>query len=76
MDAIIAQEPILKRTKRFIEKYGVKNIWLAEHVKIPAKTFSTFYNGRYALSAPQLERLIAFLDEYERRMVGFLALEN
>lgn len=76
MNTINAQQPIIKRTMRFIDRYGVKGIWLGERVNVPPKTLSAFLHGKVALSAAQLEQLIDFMDEYDRRMVGFMALEK
>lgn len=70
------QEPLIKRTNDFIKKYGVSKKWLAEKTGITAQKFSYFCNSRFALSASQHDRLVAFLDEYQRRMVGFNAVEN
>jgi len=70
------QEPLIKRTNNFIKKFGMSKRWLASKVNITEQKFSYFCNSRFALSAKQHNRLVAFLDEFERRMVGFDALEN
>lgn len=70
------QEPLIKRTNDFIKKYGVSKKWLAEKAGITVQKFSYFCNSRFALSANQYDHLVAFLDEYQRRMVGFDAVEN
>lgn len=70
------QQPIINRASRFIAKYGLSKTWLAERTQIKRQRFSLFLNARFALSGGQLERLIDFMDEYDRRMVGFMALEK
>lgn len=70
------QEYLINRTNRFIEKYGISKKWLASKVNIPVQKLSYFLNSRFAIPQKQHDRLTAFLDEYERRMVGFAALEN
>lgn len=70
------QTNLIERTNSFIEKFGVSRKWLASKVSIREKDFSGFINQRIAISKNQSERLELFLDEYERRMVGFDAVEN
>lgn len=70
------QEYLINRTNKFIEKYGISKKWLATKVCIPVQKLSYFLNSRFAIPQKQYDRLTAFLDEYERRMVGFAALEN
>lgn len=70
------QTNLIERTNSFIEKFGVSRKWLASKVNIREKDFSGFINQRIAISKNQSERLEMFLNEYERRMVGFDAVEN
>ncbi len=70
------QEPLIRRTNNFIKKYGMSKRWLAAKTGITEQKFSYFCNSRFALSVNQHSRLVAFLDEFERRMVGFDALED
>lgn len=70
------QEYLINRTNKFIEKYGISKKWLASKVSIPVQKLSYFINSRFAISQKQFDRLTAFLDEYDRRMVGFTALDN
>lgn len=70
-NTIIAQIPMMKRTKAFIKKYGLKVIWVAEKTDIPVRRLSCWINGNELLYANQFERLKDFLDEYESRMKNF-----
>lgn len=70
------QTNLIERTNNFIEKFGVSRKWLASKVSIREKDFSGFINQRIAISKNQSERLQMFLNEYEQRMVGFVALEE
>lgn len=74
--SIQEQEPLIRRTNKFMEKYGVSKKWLASKTGITIQKFSYFSNSRFAIPKSQYERLVAFLDEYERRMIGFAALDN
>ena len=73
---IIEQQPIIKRTQNFIDRYDMKVKYLASKTNIPQNNLSKFISGKAVLYAPQYERLMAFMDEWDRRMVGFAALEN
>jgi hypothetical protein len=76
MDKAINDSAIVKRTNRFMERYGMKSKYLAQRVHISPSYFSQFLNGRSFLYEPQYDRLTNFLNEWDRRMVGFDALEN
>lgn len=76
MEKLIEQQPMMQRTAKFIERYGLKNSWVAQKARIPKNYFSGFVNGHVPLYEPQYNRLVAFMDEYEKRMVGFTALDN
>ena len=73
---ILDQQSTINRTNKFIERYGIAKKWMAVKVQIPLQKFSYFCNGRFALSEPEFNRLTDFLNEYDRRMVGFMALEK
>ena len=76
MEKLIEQQPMVQRTAKFIERYGLKTLWLAQKTQIPKNYLSRFLNGRVSLYNPQYNRLVAFIDEWDRRMVGFTALDN
>lgn len=73
--SIQEQEPLVKRTNEFIEKYGIKKKWLAGKVKIDEQKFSYFCNSRFALSFNQYNNLVDFLNKYEKYM-GFVELKT
>ena len=75
-ETVLTQYPLMLRTKNFIKKYGVKIGWIAEKLNINNKFLSAFINGKYVLDESQHNQLIKFLDEYDRRMIGFMTLEN
>lgn len=68
---IIDQIPMMERTKAFVEKYGCKVLWIAEHTGIPSRRLSSWMHGNELLYENQFERLTAFLNEYEQCMSGF-----
>jgi len=68
---ILNQVPLMERTNNFIKSYGLKVLWIAEKTNIPNRYLSSWLNGNAILYAPQLERLTAFLNEYEQCMSGF-----
>lgn len=70
------QQYLINRTNKFMEKYGCSKKWLACKTGITIQKFSYFCNSRFAIPENQYERLAAFMDEYDRRMVGFVALEE
>lgn len=70
------QQYLINRTNRFMEKYGCSKKWLASKVGIAVRNLSYFCNSRFAISEKQYNRLVEFMDEYDRRMVGFVALEE
>lgn len=72
----IDQQPTMIRTTKFIKRFGLKTSWVAKKTHIPYPNFSRFLNSHIPMYIPQYERLVAFLDEYERRMIGFAALEE
>ena len=70
------QQYLINRTNRFMEKYGCSKKWLASKVGIAVRNLSYFCNSRFAIPEKQHNRLVEFMDEYDRRMVGFVALEE
>lgn len=73
---IIDQIPMMKRTKKFIKKYGLKVIWVAEKTDIPVRRLSCWINGNELLYAHQFDRLKDFLDEYEKCLSTFSYLQK
>lgn len=73
---ILNQVPLMGRTNNFIKNYGLKVIWVAEKTNIPNRYLSSWLNGNAVLYAPQIERLTAFLDEYEKCMAGFSYMKD
>ena len=73
---IMEQLPLMQRTNNFLNRYGMKVKYLADRTKNTPKVLSTFVHGKTVLYAPQLQRLTAFMDEWDRRMVGFATLDN
>lgn len=73
---ITEQIPMMKRTKAFIKKYGLKVVWVAEKTDIPDCRLSAWMNGNELLYAHQFERIKDFLDEWEQRMAGFSYLKD
>ena len=76
MEKLIEQQPMMERTAKFIKRYGLKTSWLAQKARIPKNYLSRFLNSHVPLYEPQYNRLVAFMDEWDRRMVGFTALDN
>lgn len=70
------QQYLINRTNRFMEKYGCSKKWLASKVGIAVRNLSYFCNSRFAIPEKQYNCLVEFMDEYDRRMVGFVALEE
>ncbi|RKJ41111.1 hypothetical protein D7X94_04705 [Acutalibacter sp. 1XD8-33] len=70
------QEELMQQTKKFVAKYGISKKWLASKVGISIRGFSLFINARFAITQHQYDKLRDFIDEYDRRMVGFVALDN
>lgn len=70
------QEYLINRVNKFLKKYGVSKKWLASKVGIAEQRFSYFCNSRFVIPNNQYDRLLKFMDEYEKRLIGFEALEN
>lgn len=70
-ETIIDQIPMMKRTKEFIKRYGLKVVWVAGKTDIPVRRLSCWINGNELLYAHQFERIKNFLDEYEACMKNF-----
>ncbi len=41
MEKLIEQQPMVQRTAKFIERYGLKTLWLAQKTRIPKNYLST-----------------------------------
>ena len=72
---IIDQLPLIARTNKTINDYGLKINWIADMTHISPRHIGSFVNQRLALTVPETERLTKFLDEYENRMHGFQEVE-
>lgn len=68
------QEELMERTKEFVEKYGISKKWLAAKVGISVRDFSYFINSRFAIPQCQYDRLLSFVDEWEKCMSTFSQL--
>lgn len=72
---IIDQLPLIARTNKTINDYGLKIHWMADKTRISSRHIGSFINQRLALTIPETERLTKFLDEFESRMNGFREIE-
>lgn len=61
------QESIANATKTFLEKWGLKNMYVAKVCGISEQTLSRFVNHRIALSSERLGRLAKYMADYEKR---------
>lgn len=61
------QLEIAKYTKQFLIEWGLKQKFVARTCVIPETVFSEFLNGKVTLSSAQLERVTAYVEDYERR---------
>jgi len=68
------QEELMQRTKKFVAKYGISKKWLASKVGISVRDFSLFINARFAITQHQYDKLLGFVDEWERCMATFRQL--
>lgn len=64
---ITEQEQLANETKAFLVRWGLKAKYVASVCVISQKVFSQFMNYKLALSQNQLNRLMAFFSDYERR---------
>ncbi len=64
---ITEQEQLANETKAFLVRWGLKAKYVANVCVISQKVFSQFMNHKLALSQNQLNRLMAFISDYERR---------
>lgn len=60
------EESTRQRLNDYINNYGVRVKFIAEKANISKVMLSYFKNGKKDLSLKTLERLIQFLDKYER----------
>ena len=61
------QVNIANATKAFMEKWGLKNMYVAKVGGISDQTLSRFVNHRIALSSERLGILAKYMEDYERR---------
>ena len=61
------QESIANETKAFMEKWGLKNMYVAKVYGISDQTLSRFVNHRIALASERLDRLTKYMADYEKR---------
>ena len=64
---VTEQEQLANETKAFLVRWGLKAKYVASVCVISQKVFSQFMNHKLALSQNQLNRLMAFISDYERR---------
>ncbi len=60
----------MKATQKFLEKWGLKQKYVASVCKISETDISKFLNGKMALSEKQLDRLLTYETDYIRRNSG------
>lgn len=61
------QYEVAEQTKEFIDKWGLKKKYVAATCSIPEVVFSSFINGRLALSERQISRIVEYTTDYVRR---------
>lgn len=64
---LIEQEQAANDTKVFLMRWGLKAKYVAEVCELSPKVFSQFINHKLALSKNQINRLMGFITDYERR---------
>lgn len=64
---VMEQQATAGKVKSFLTQWGLKQKFVAERCQIQETAFSLFINGKLALSAKQLERVVAYIDDYVRR---------
>lgn len=64
---IMEQEQLANQTRAFLMRWGLKAKYVASVCVIRQKVFSQFMNRKLALSQNQLNRLVEFISDYERR---------
>lgn len=64
---LLEQEKIANDTRSFLTRWGLKAKYVANKCNINPKIFSQFTNHRLTLSNNQLQRLVSFITEYEKR---------
>ncbi len=64
------QSKHMKATNQFLERWGLKQKYVACVCKISETDFSKFLNGKMALSEKQLNRLLTYETDYIRRNSG------
>lgn len=51
----------------FLSKWGLKQKFVAKTCGIPETAFSRFVTGKLALSDKQIARVVAYMNDYEKR---------
>lgn len=64
---IMDQITIATDTKNTLEKFGLKQQYVAERCEISEAVFSKFLNGKAALNEKQLECVVTYIKDYVRR---------
>ena len=67
MNRFEEQCQVATRTRAFFDAWGLKRKYVASVCMLTESTLSKFLSCERTLSAPQLARLTAYMDEYERR---------
>lgn len=65
---LLEQEKLANETRAFLENYGLKGKYVAGKCGLCPHILSKFINHKIALSQNQLNRLVSFIEEYQRRM--------
>ena len=65
------QFPTMKRTRDFLQRFGIKKGFLARSLSIADSTLSAFLGEKSVLRDAVYERLCLLLDEWDARMQGF-----
>lgn len=68
------QRNVLEQLNDFLSKQGLKINFLSRQVGISPNTLYCFRSGSRLLSQRQIRALVAFMEEYDKRMDGFLGV--
>jgi len=66
---LLEQARIANETRDFLSHWGLKAKYVANKCDLNPKVLSLFMNHKLALSQNQLNRLISYITEYERRNI-------
>lgn len=64
---LIEQAKTVEYTRAFLNKWGLKQKYVAQTCLIPEKIFSRFLTGKLALSDNQLARVMEYINDYEQK---------